>query len=127
MNLLDAMLTSRKLSPETAADLHGFKEDLAQGRLDAADAAYVEALARRLGFLGEGAVAASMESDPAEDDDDTPAPLDRTAAALAAMRAAIDELCDPGGLAPEDPAREIKAGLHVALTERLNSIGRDFA
>ena len=126
--MLDAMLASGKLSPQAAADLRDFQEDMAQDRLDPADAAYVEALAHRLGFVGEGTAAASIESGPAEDDDYTTAAApDRTAAVLVAMRAAIDELCDPDRLPLDDPDRETKAGLHAALTARLDSIGRDFA
>ncbi len=127
-NLLDAMLASGKLSPESAADLRDFQDDVAQNRLDPADAAYIEALARRLGFLGEGAAAASLKSGPAEDDEyTTAAGPDRTTAVLAAIRAAVDELCDPDRLTLDDPDRQTKAELHAALTARLDSIGREFA
>ncbi|MGE4218786.1 MAG: hypothetical protein AB7G39_05000 [Alphaproteobacteria bacterium] len=125
--LLDRMLSSGKLSEEAAAELREFREELTQDRLDPSDAAYVEALARRLGFLGDGATSATLDAVPAEDDDAQAAAPNRAAMALAAVRSAVDDLCHPDRLAADDPDREAKTRLHAALAVRLDGIARDFA
>lgn len=131
--LLDRMLASGKLSEDTAQELRDFQDDLAKDMLDPADAAYAEALARRLGFLGGGPAPVAAATDPEDEDEDEaesapPAPaVIRPEAVLAAVRAAVDELCHPDRLAAEDPDRDAKARLHADLTARLDGIARDFA
>jgi len=91
--LIKKLLDSRELMPETREDLADHLSDLEKGALPADDAAYIEALARRLGIAAGAAPAAANDSEaqddePIEDfalgaeDDDEPAGMTDTAAAV---------------------------------------------
>ena len=68
--LIKRMLDKGDLMPETREDLEDHLADLDKGTLHPEDAAYVEGLARRLGFAGGGAPPVARDDDDDEDDDD---------------------------------------------------------
>lgn len=71
--LIDRLLASGKLSGETRGELGEYKQELANGRLEAGDRRYVEALAQRL--LGTRAPA----NDAAAPDEEASESLDSEA------------------------------------------------
>lgn len=68
--LIKRMLEKGDLMPETREDLEDHLADLDKGTLHPEDAAYVESLARRLGFAGGGPPPAAGDDDDGDDDDD---------------------------------------------------------
>src|SRR3546814_2129453 len=55
--LIEAMLNSRKVNPDTRSELEEYLGDIVRGELHPDDARYVAALARRLGFDDAGTAA----------------------------------------------------------------------
>lgn len=68
--LIKRMLDKGDLMPETREDLEDNLADLEKGSLHAEDAAYIESLARRLGFAGGGSPPAASDDDDEDDDGD---------------------------------------------------------
>jgi hypothetical protein len=66
--LIKKLLDSRALMPETREELADHLSELEKGQLHADDAAYVDALARRLGIAAGDAPVAANDSE-AEDDE----------------------------------------------------------
>jgi hypothetical protein len=66
--LIKKLLDSRALMPETREELADHLSELEKGQLHADDAAYVDALARRLGIAAGAAPVAANDSE-AEDDE----------------------------------------------------------
>src|SRR3546814_12400087 len=115
--LIEAMLNSRKVNPDTRSELEEYLGDIVRGELHPDDARYVAALARRLGFDDVG-TAAEAGAVPDADEMDEETVEDLTQRALAA-EARVRELEDR--LAAEGQVAQALAG--VRSEER--SVGKE--
>lgn len=143
--LIKRMLDKGDLMPETREDLEDNLADLEKGSLHPEDAAYIESLARRLGFAAGGTPAAASEDDEEDDDDDVFFGDERESDTAAAVQAEIalrkvnqardlttrlremHEAEKPEGTTVERPGGEAAtlAELQQALDEAAEALQRD--